>query len=416
MLLRIIAIIFALFLSTEVMGTTITAASCSQANVTTAVGTAVSGDIVQVPSGTCGWSALTVPNTKGITLLGGFGGTTTITGAGALFVNSNASAVSRVTGFTFTGAGGSNDGDLHVIGSPSSAEYRVDNNIFTNAGQIIFVAVDGNGAGLIDHNTFTGAGGSEMIHNVALGPASSAGWTDDVTPGSRSMVFIEDNTFTCNDPTFICSGLQSYYGARTVARHNIFNYTQIDQHGTPGAIGARWFEFYENTFFPLGKNQSNYFDIRGGSGVIFNNHESGVNTGGGTLSIHEEDAGTWPLAFQPGSGINGQTDQHATCASGARNSNPIYVWGNDSAIVNDATQSPTLVQLNRDYFSSGTQPASLFRQELSSDTCSTTYTYAPFTYPHPLQNVTVTPTSVPAIGLFGWLKFPSSLQEKDNVR
>lgn len=399
---RIATIILVLLLSIEAVGTTITAASCSQANVTTAVTSAVSGDIVQVPSGTCAWSALTVPNTKGITLLGGFGGTTTITGAGALFVNSNASTVSRVTGFTFNGAGGSTDGDLHIIGTSSSAEYRVDNNIFTNAGQIIFVVVDGSGAGLIDHNTFTGAGGSEMVHNVALGPASTAGWTDDVTPGSRSMVFVEDNTFTCNDPTFICSGVQSYYGARTVVRHNTFNFTQIDQHGTPGAIGARWFEFYENTFFPLGKNQSNYFDIRGGSGVIFNNHASGTNTGGGTLSIHEEDTGTWPLAYQPGSGINGQTNQHSTCSSGAKNSSPIYVWGNDSAIANDATQSPTLVQLNRDYLSSGTQPASLLRQQLSTDTCSTTYTYSSFTYPHPLQGTVVLPS--PAIGMFSWLK------------
>src|SRR4029079_14210956 len=122
----------------------------------------------------------------------------------------------------------------------------------------VMVRVHGNGPGLIDHNTFEAADGpNEMIHNEGLGAFEDGGWSDDVTPGGPDMVFIEDNTFffdieAFNDtpPNYFwgASAVQSYYGARTVFRHNVCDNTQVDQHGTPGMIGARWWEIYENTF------------------------------------------------------------------------------------------------------------------------------------------------------------------------
>jgi hypothetical protein len=380
-----------------------TAASCLQADVSAAILIANNGDTVNVPGGcSASWSNLIIPTSKGITLAGGSGGgTTTISTSAALIVNSNGTTTTRITGFTFTSAGTTNDGDIHVSGSSSSSAYRIDHNTFTNSAQSVFVVLDGNGPGLLDHNTFNGGAASEIIHNVALGASSNSGWTNDVIPGGSNMVFIEDNTFNCTASSFFCSGVQSYYGAQTVVRHNTLNYTQIDQHGTPGGIGARWFELYENTFFPEGRNQSNYFDIRAGSGLIYNNHESGANTGAGTVSLHEEDSGTWPLAYQVGSGINGQNDQHSTCSSragtsGVTNSNPVYIWGNDAAIKLDVSQSPSLVQLNRDFFVSSAQPAILFRHQTASDTCATTYSYTPYPYPHPLQGSTATPPGPPA--------------------
>jgi hypothetical protein len=44
------------------------------------------------------------------------------------------------------------------------------------------------------------------------------------------------------------SAVQSYNGARTVFRHNSLDFSQVDQHGTNGNIGARWWEIYDNTF------------------------------------------------------------------------------------------------------------------------------------------------------------------------
>jgi hypothetical protein len=60
--------------------------------------------------------------------------------------------------------------------------------------------------------------------------------------------------------------MQSYYGARTVFRHNYLHMSHVDQHGTGGMIGARWWEVYENTFYVVQNgNQSEYIMMRAGS-------------------------------------------------------------------------------------------------------------------------------------------------------
>jgi len=391
-----IIISLALFWCLPARASTITAASCSQTDVQNAVNSAVSGDTVVVPGGTCSWGGgtVTVPSTKGITVNGG--GTATITGSSHISLTSNVSTSTRITGFTFTGAWPCcGNFAIKADGSPSTAPYRIDHNTITGDvatnGQTL-MEVDNNGPGLIDHNTLTAPNNAEIIHNVGLGANGNLAWTDNVTPGGPTMVFIEDNTFTNSASGTICSGIQSYYGARTVVRHNIFNFCQVDQHGTAGSIGARWWEIYSNNFnTPNGQNQCCIMDIRAGSGVIYNNTVSGTNTGAGSIDLREEDAGTWPLAYQIGSGINGQTNGHNSCTGGALNSSPAYVWG-ALEISRIASQSPTVTLLNRDYFVSTGQPLTLFRQELVTDTCPTTYNYVPYTYPHPLQN----PSSIAA--------------------
>jgi len=302
-------------LSSLAQASTIAAATCSQADAQTAVTASATGDTVTVPTGSCAWSSpVVIPNTKGIVFQCGIGGVTTISqgsASGYLQVNQNATASTRVTGCTFTGGGSSSNGDVAVIGSPTSAGARIDNNVFTNASGAVFVVTSGNATVLIDHNTMTGGAASEMIHNLGLGAADASGWTNDVTPGGANMVFIEDNVFTFNASTafFGTSAVQSYYGARTVFRHNTLNNAQVDQHGTPGNIGARWWEIYSNVFctYP-GINQSNYGDLRAGSGVFYNNTAPtttpcGTNAGGGFVTLHEEDSG-YPALYQIGRGIS----------------------------------------------------------------------------------------------------------------
>jgi hypothetical protein len=367
---------------------TITAASCAQSDVQKAVNSAATGDIVFVP-GSCtqSWStAVDIPSSKGITVLGG--GTVTLTGAG-FTLESNISAVSRISNFTFT----SSNIAISVTGTTSSFVYRIDHNIFTNSSQMTFIQVGGNGPGLIDHNMISGGGASEMIHNLGMGPGSNAGWVDNVTPGGPNMVFVEDNTLTCLDTTFICSGIQSYYGARSVLRHNEFIFSQIDQHGTAGNIGARWWEAYQNDFnTPNNENQCCLITMRAGTGVIWGNTTSGTNSHGGGegIDLYEEDIGTWPLAYQIGSGINGETNQHNNC--GATNSSPAYIWGNAPSIAISTSGDTGVVNLNRDYFVSATRPVTMQRQEISGDTCSTSYSYVPYTYPHPLQGTANAPS------------------------
>lgn len=378
--------------------TTIIAASCSQANVQTAVTAAVSGDTVKTP-GPCSnsWaSRVDIPSTKGIILDGG--GNTTLTKFG-FTVTHNATANTFITGFIFTnGVPAANTPTISISSSGcSDAPTRLYGNSFpiTTSNNTV-IEVDGNGQDLIDHNTFVAGVNSdpnELIHNFGMGFGSNAGWTDTVVPGGSCMLFVEDNSFS-----FVCSGnpcnyfgssaMQSYYGARSVFRHNTLSMMQVDFHGTQTNVGARWGEVYENQFNTVTNgNQSDYVVYRAGSGVVFNNNHTGPNSGGGNIHLYEEDAGTWPRAYQVGSGINGQTDGHSTCASGTRNQAALYLWNNTGSM-NVNTDGPP-VNLNRDFFTSGSQPASMFWEEASGDTCSTTYVYVPYTYPHPLQGTTV---------------------------
>jgi PKD repeat protein len=120
-------------------------------------------------------------------------------------------------------------------------------------------------------------------------------------------------------------------------------------------VGARWWEFYNNTnVVPSGGgNQSTYMVVRAGSGVIWNNRViGGKNDGGGGIELVEEDGG-YPALYQIGRGQN-------------QSSFPAYVWGNDSP-ADDPYSGSSNVQLSRDYYQS-----------------SPSYSYTPYTYPHPL--------------------------------
>src|SRR5882724_11964137 len=79
-----IIVALALFWSSPAHANTIAAASCSQTDVQNAVNSASTGDTVQVPGPcTAAWSSqVSIPNTKGITVIGGIGGTTILTNIG----------------------------------------------------------------------------------------------------------------------------------------------------------------------------------------------------------------------------------------------------------------------------------------------------------------------------------------------
>ncbi len=364
---------------------TTNAASCSSAAVQAAITSASSGDTVVVPSGTCTWSAsVTIPSTKGIVLTSA--GNTTLTN-GSIVVNSNAATPTEIKGFTFNGTYTSSQtpainvsgcGGLQSCGGTVTALFRIDQNTFSDPSDLaIFIIVSGNGTGLIDTNTFTGGGASEMIHNLGMGATDASAWSDSVLPGSPNMIYIETNTFTYNasgNPAYFwgASAVQSYYGARTVVRYNTLNNVQVDQHGTCGNIGARWWEIYNNTFTVAANgNQSTYMALRDGSGVVFNNHVSdpGNNGGAGSIELTEDCAsGTYPITYQIGRGIN-------------QTYSPAYVWGNDSGMAVGSGSS--FVVPGRDYFVSTTQPANMQRQQVSTDRPGTTYQYTPYTYPYP---------------------------------
>jgi hypothetical protein len=368
------ALVLSAFCGTALRASTINSASCSTADVQSAINQSKTGDTVLLPGGTCTWSAVVTVNAA-ITLNGQ--GKTTIVwaGGGQLSVVANGSANTLVTGFTFLGSF-SNGGCpviFHTSYSPQSKTFRFYKNTLDDgnpAAQGTLLCMDGTGPGLVDHNSFTTHhGADEVIHNLGEGAGNTSGWTTDVTPGGPNMIFIEDNSFTflaSGNPAYFwgSSAVQAYYGARTVFRHNTIEMMQVDQHGTCGSIDARWWEIYDNTFTTNAAN-----------GVAFDNHHTGTNQVTGTIEVTEDcTSGTYPLANQLGRGIN-------------QGLSPAYIWGND-ADMKIYSGNPTYVQQGRDYYLSSTQPSVMNVVQLLTNTLSSTYSYTPYTYPHPLTSST----------------------------
>jgi hypothetical protein len=317
----------------------------SSSGVQAAVDKAAPGDTVTVPAGTfSGWN---VTVSTAITLQGAGQDATTINGNGTTPVLSvsTGSAAARITGFTFNGG----------------------------TSQSVLIQFWGNSPELLDQCSLLGGDASEMIHNMGMGASDNSGWTDGINPGSANAVYVENCTFTkqpLQDAYFRgTSAIESYYGARTVVRYCTFNACQVDQHGTAGMIGARWFELYNNTFYtPSGMNQSNYITLRGGSGVVFNNVNTGFNLTQGSIELYDENGGSSPLYLARG--IN-------------QNYSPVYLWNNSASM--PVVSGSANVIADRDFFVLATQPSIMTRGELSSDNAQTTYFYTPYVYPHPLD-------------------------------
>lgn len=353
-----------LFPALSLLGDTHTAANASRDAVGTAVGAAANGDTVDIPAGTATWATALDLGTKAITLRGAGSNDTIIThnaGTASLITfQQHSSICTRITGMKFL-SGTYDRKFIGGTGSSSSTAFRIDHNSFSGSGNCVLIEVDGNAPGVIDHCYCEGGDAAEMIHNSGMwdGAGSGynrAGWNDDVV--ISNAVYIEDCRFHKNDQSgdpisYVgTSALQSYYGARTVFRYNKLDVMQIDQHGTPGAVGARWWEVYMNTWELPAATDSDirWMDFRAGSGVVWSNGYTGRLPVNAYIVFREEDSGTYPIDYQIGVGKNGAAD-------------PAYCWYNN-ANMQIAIDSP--ITQNRDVFLSAKSG------------------YTPYTYPHPL--------------------------------
>jgi len=396
-------IVIALFflLAAPLWATTRTAASCSASDVQTAINASVDGDTVLIPNADCpsgspaNWTAaVTVTtgiflNAQGSYIAFGSGGSLTVTGDtvhGALVEN-----------FNFSSTGG---GWINWNLTQSDKPGRFTGNTIADTGASTLIAISGLGTLLIDHNTLTNGGGAaEVIHILGLG-AGNDNWTDDLTPGEATMVYIEDNTFNCNPGTGVtgCLAEEAFYGSEFAFRHNTLNYEDNDVHD---GDGGRWYEIYDNTYtfattggqgcFPAGTQ------LRGGSGLFYGNVVSGsrgcsdpnpTTNVGPDCPSSDTCTGTWPVNKQVGRGINETTYS------------PLYLWGNDASVITQTGQSlvvvgtavtdPTNCSSHPgnvcDAVSTATKP-SLERCQNAADIsagCPVTYTYTAWTYPYPL--------------------------------
>ena len=373
------------------------AATCSSLDVASAISNASSGDMVIVPAGECTWTTdnnITID--KQITLKGNGIDSTIITTSGTSFkpvVNINAAKV-VVRGFTFISTDGSYAYPIQCNGAASS--FRIAYNKFTGTGGY---AIDVRTAyGLIDHNSFTFTSGSSQPINVR-GPSNS--WQTDSTIGGADNVFLEDNIFTSDNKGYpVCST-----NARCVFRYNTMGPMKIDMHGEcTGNPGVRHYEIYNNEWLDYAGNYM-AFDIRGGTGRIFDN--VGTHTANNNLWFNLDEHAANHLycaGYSPNCGCIAPLNHQIGVGKDpkVRASEPLYVWGNKKngaywpgAIVTSVTLCATADQCGTgfamstilvegiDFFNSETKPAVMD-------------SYTPYTYPHPL---TITPNPPSNIGM-----------------
>lgn len=375
---------------------TYTAASCSSSDFATAIASAADGDTVQGPSGggSGTWSS-SITIGKGIALnLNGC----VITFSGAvLTINADATPFS-MTGGTFNNCGASN-GSIDVNYGSGDAVWRIYNNTFNVTGTCILPQGVSAG-GLIDHNTLATSGSAtEMIHIYGGNAGSTQGWTVDITPGGPNMLYLENNVFTESSTSNFALAEEAFYGAAFVLRDNTLNYVQGDAHGS-GQYGpeTRWAEIYNNTYNNCCASSS-FYDFRGGTGVIFgntaNNTRSGTRITIGPMCGSSDSCDPFPMKYGFGMGVAGT------------NESPFYMWGT-GAVETSTPQNndPTLVAIGATVSScSGltgslcsaiiatTQPATMERCESAADVaqgCPVSYSYTPYSYPHPSDNCSPT--------------------------
>jgi hypothetical protein len=255
-------------------------------------------------------------------------------------------------------------------------------------------------------------------------------WTSVSNMGSLDTngtgeLFAEDNDFHA-----MGFATSTDNNARAVWRYNLYDNAEVGTHGADtSTYGQRYFEFYKNNMIFEGYtdgttfNLNNWFYLRGGTYLIYNNTISALSSQdyGNKPDINmtvmnlQRNSGPDPCW---GAGSTGGARYHAPRQVGfgyvtggkddglgatsdsityAGDSEPGYIWGNSrsplSAQITDyggaACSSPdtstNYIVLNRDYFNGSTQKPG----------------WSPYTYPHPLRAGSSATNAAPAppIGL-----------------
>jgi len=437
---RLFTISFTALLSVTTHAATITAASCAQSDLNAVINgpthTAVSGDKIIVPTGSCTWSGNITINVA-IDLECATAGGCTITDT-----NSNAeggpncssgdlicmyldgSNHATIGGFNFVTGSGVGSGDYIVVVGTGlvplmhDMNFNLPNFVLAHAVQWL---VQG---GVIWNTTFastdnlSGACGSQVgSDSGSIVVKSSLPWDTPSTMGTldttgTNNLYIEDSTF-------------SYVGqipdvddnGRVVLRHDQYTNTSGGlTHGTSSTFGGRQVEIYDNTFSytNTNRNVNRYFWFRAGTAVITGNSfqlQAGQCYGTkNTLTFTVENATDdsqhgcctgWMCFHQPGSGASATAQIPALIGSGNPSqvpgdnyqiSDPVYVWGNTgtgqgstyygtndnagqgSACSNGVTTTNFYVS-GRDYF----------YDDSGSATSGAKPGWVRYAYPHPLR-------------------------------
>lgn len=387
---RALACVATLLASNLAGAATLTAATCARADVSAKLASAVPGDTIRVPAGTCNWSGDV--SISGVQLVGAGNSTSgTIITAGKVNITKHSSQYTRLSGFRFSGT----DQHISAGGSASAKPYVIDNNYVRSDVSGLAIQLRANG-GLVHHNDFFAVNPtSNDIFNIPTdedwSQAPSLG-ADDAS-GERN-IYIEDNTFTNISET----GPDGDMGARLVIRGNTYVDSSIVFHGgypadsSPNG-GTRHFEVYNNRFQRVSNNigVNKWIWVRGATGVIANNVMDRADSPDGSSYPNKHELlltvgcpSGYPVQYQVGQAL--RTPE-------AIPSRPLAIFGNSGAGTSDAnfitirgseTAGPscaspsTYIQQGRDYV------------------LGNTWGWRPYTYPHPLQSIQAGAASLPA--------------------
>jgi len=395
------------------------AVTCS-GNITSALQSAIDaasdGAVIDISSGTCTAGTISWSN-KNITVRGQGIGVTTVSGVSFQVVDTTKASF-RITGMS---VGAPASWRINAIDRTTGIKgWRVDHVEFTypSCDQNIAVWVDGINWGLFDHNVFTNAGNAIFIRSFAentneVNPWPPSGvpgmggysWLLPLNLGSDEAVYIEDNVFTMGTGCYMGIG-DSYYGGRSVFRYNKVTNAYWQNHAARGYErgGNLKAEIYNNDFNATDSAWYRAIHIRSGTGVVFNNslrgyfntmqvdnqRSDGQNTStpfgacDGTSKWDGNSSGQagWPCLDQVGRGPGQYPNEPSV---------PLYAWNNGSALgcsqggscSNNITligDGDSHVQAGRDFINNGTtvKPG-----------------YVPYTYPHPLQGAATISLSAP---------------------
>lgn len=279
----------------------VTASSCQEGDVETAMQQVVVGGTLTIPAGapgTCVWTRpfyISRPMTlqgQGIDITNitdAVDFNTTINSHAVFNLAAPAGALTRLTNMTVIANGSTdvyNKGMIRV--SVHGPQWRVDHIRAIDSAAAVF-EVNSSG-GVIDHNTFDITGPHQVIRSFNGVNADSGGdfygdvaWSQgyDLGSGTNSF-FVEDNIFNQLDPThYITSAADGETGQRVVFRHNTMNNMSWANHGLDSSgflRGARSFEIYNNVFNYVttsAPGSANGISLRSGNGVIFGNTFNG---------------------------------------------------------------------------------------------------------------------------------------------
>ncbi len=266
-------------------GATVHYSNGSAASVQALHNAALDGDTITLPAGTFTWSR-PVTISKAITLQGAGVGSTVL-----LDLAQNESLISwrlvpnlrsRMTGIEFRDGGRASEfsgGIIKAAGAqldetnPYDARtMRIDHCKFDHLNGVMTLFNDV--LGVVDHNTFISPSAdgahreSAQIYHRKWGGYNfgDGSWIDSNHFGSDRFLFFEDNIFA-NSP------IDSYAGARVVARYNTFDHCMQGAHGTEStgrARGTRAVENYNNTFVGNGSGGA-LMEMRSGVALIHDN-------------------------------------------------------------------------------------------------------------------------------------------------